>query len=166
MAPKEKPRVIGALTPRRGSDSEEIMASNYGFVYVLRNECMPGIYKIGMTDRAPSQRAEELSSGTAVPTAFEVVCFAETKEAAKAEREIHARLAEFRVEPNREFFALSGDDLSALFSFFQEEFCYVARGDLSFLSGHGWRKHIRRAQERVATSDSGVPISLIKGLPE
>lgn len=142
------------------------MSSNYGFVYVLRNECMPGIYKIGMTDRAPSQRAEELSSGTAVPTAFDVVCFAETKEDVKAEREIHARLAEFRVEPNREFFALSGDDLSALFSFFREEFCYVACGDLSFLSGHVWRKHIRRAQEKVASSDLGALTRSIKRLPE
>ena len=140
--------------------------STYGFVYVLRNVCMPGIYKIGMTDRAPSQRAEELSSGTAVPTAFDVVCFAETKEAVKAEREIHARLAEFRVEPNREFFALSGDDLSALFSFFREEFCYVACGDLSFLSGHVWRKHIRRAQEKVASSDLGALTRSIKRLPE
>lgn len=142
------------------------MPANYGFVYVLRNDCMPGIYKIGMTDRAPSQRAEELSSGTAVPTAFEVVCFAETKEVAKVEREIHARLAEFRVEPNREFFALSGDDLCALFSFLREEFCYVAYGDLSFLSGFVWRKYIRRAQQNVSASDLGEAARSIKGLPE
>ena len=34
------------------------MAAEYGFVYVLRNECMPGIYKIGLTSRAPSQRCD------------------------------------------------------------------------------------------------------------
>ena len=132
------------------------MPANYGFVYVLRNVCMPGIYKIGMTDRAPSQRAEELSSGTAVPTAFEVVCFAEVNEAVKVEREIHARLAEFRVEQNREFFALTGDDINTLFAFLREEFSHVAYGDLSFLTGRTWRKQIRRAQESVARSRQGA----------
>ena len=43
------------------------MAAEYGFVYVLRNECMPGIYKIGMTARPPSQRRDELSAATSAP---------------------------------------------------------------------------------------------------
>lgn len=139
------------------------MPANYGFVYVLRNVCMPGIYKIGMTDRAPSQRAEELSSGTAVPTAFEVVCFAEVDEAVKVEREIHARLAEFRVEPNREFFALTGDDLSIIFAYFSEKFTHVAYGDVSFLSDPRPAPVIHRAQSSVKSCDLERTNNAIKG---
>lgn len=140
------------------------MASNYGFVYVLRNECMPGIYKIGMTDRAPSQRAEELSNATAAPIPFDVVCFAEVNEAVRVEREMHARLSEFRVSQNREFFALTGDDLNMVFAYLREEFTHVAYGDISFLSSPAPRKLIRRAQESVGSSDLSVTTSAIKGL--
>ncbi|WP_137137356.1 GIY-YIG nuclease family protein [Pseudomonas asiatica] len=40
---------------------------NYGFIYCLGNQAMPGIYKIGMTERAPSQRCLELSNSTSAP---------------------------------------------------------------------------------------------------
>jgi hypothetical protein len=77
---------------------------NYGFVYVLRNESMPGIYKVGMTQGSPRKRADELSSSTSVPTAFEVVCYVEVDDCQAAERWAHERLKEFRVASNREFF--------------------------------------------------------------
>lgn len=137
--------------------------STYGFVYVLRNVCMPGIYKIGMTDRAQSQRAEELSNGTAIPTPFEVVCFAEVNEAIKVEREMHARLDEFRVEPNREFFAFTGDDLNIIFAYFREEFTHVAYGDVSFLSDPRPGPVIHRAQSSVESSDLEMTNNAIKG---
>lgn len=43
-----------------------------GWVYVLSNPCMPGIYKIGMTTTSPEVRARELSSATGVPAPFKV----------------------------------------------------------------------------------------------
>lgn len=113
------------------------MASNYGFVYVLRNICMPGIYKIGMTDRAPSQRAEELSSSTSVPMPFDLVCFAEVMDAASVERAIHEELDDRRVNPAREFFALTGEDVRNLISTLTEESSMVAVGDTSFLYDGG-----------------------------
>ena len=36
-----------------------------GYVYVLSNESMPGIYKVGMTGRSVEERAKELSKMTA-----------------------------------------------------------------------------------------------------
>ena len=113
------------------------MASNYGFVYVLRNVCMPGIYKIGMTDRAPSRRAEELSSSTSVPLPFDLVCFAEVVDAAAFERAIHEKLADCRVNSAREFFALTGEDIRNLMSTLTEEASMVAFGDTSFLYDGG-----------------------------
>lgn len=140
------------------------MSANYGFVYVLRNDCMPGIYKIGMTDRAPSRRAEEISSATAAPMPFEVVCFAEVDDALQVEREIHEKLSAFRVSGNREFFALTGDDLTSVFSYLTEQFCFVAYGDISFLSDTYSRSLIRRAQLGVMSSDLAATSKAVSGL--
>ena len=125
------------------------MASNYGFVYVLRNICMPGIYKIGMTDRAPSQRAAELSNSTSVPIPFDLVCFAEIMDAMAYERSLHDRLESRRVSESREFFALTGDDISDLIGWLEEDSGMVARGDLSFLYDSKCSGFIGRAQREV-----------------
>jgi ribosomal protein L25 (general stress protein Ctc) len=84
---------------------------NYGFVYILSNAAMPGIYKIGYTDRAPSQRADELSRSTSVPMAFEVVVYGEVDEAQSVERDFHEMYQEYRLSGNREFFRFSLDQL-------------------------------------------------------
>lgn len=77
---------------------------SYGFVYVLANRYMPGIYKVGFTERSPSLRCRELSSSTSVPDDFELVCYAEYEEAHAKEQEIHRALADARVNRGREFF--------------------------------------------------------------
>lgn len=76
----------------------------YGFVYVLANRAMPGIYKVGYTERSPSLRCDELSRGTNVPCDFDLVCYAEYSDARDMEQEFHGYLADVRVSPNREFF--------------------------------------------------------------
>lgn len=78
--------------------------SAYGFVYVLSNPAMPGIYKVGMTTRSPSQRAAELSNSTGVPAEFSIVYYAEVADPAAVESAVHDRLAGYRVNPCREFF--------------------------------------------------------------
>lgn len=77
---------------------------SFGFVYVLRNESMPGIYKVGFTFRSPSLRARELSAATGVPTHFQLVCYGEYEDARDVEAEMHSRLADQRVSESREFF--------------------------------------------------------------
>jgi hypothetical protein len=67
---------------------------------------MPGLVKIGKTEREPEDRAKELSAGTGVPTPF-VVAYAEWfKDCSAAENYVHALLEQkgFRVAQNREFF--------------------------------------------------------------
>ena len=87
------------------------MSENYGFVYVLSNPSMPDIYKVGMTDRAPSQRVAELSKSTSVPTPFEIIVCSEVWDAQKVEARIHNHFIKQRVNSQREFFKL---DLNAL----------------------------------------------------
>lgn len=77
-----------------------------GFVYVLINESMPGMVKIGYTsDRVgPEGRARALSAPTAIPTpyrdAFAFRCF----NGEVLERMVHEELKSFRVNSKREHF--------------------------------------------------------------
>lgn len=100
----------------------------YGFVYVLSNSSMPGIYKVGCTERPPHARAEELSRATGVARRFKVVCYGECEQCKRVEGEIHTRLAACRVSGNREFF---GGELSEIVAAVKSHhrllaFCMVA----------------------------------------
>lgn len=77
---------------------------SYGFVYILGNRAMPGIYKVGFTERSPSLRCDELSRSTSVPCEFDLICYAEYECARTREQEIHQALAEYRFSPDSEFF--------------------------------------------------------------
>ena len=76
-----------------------------GWVYVLSNEHMPGIVKIGQTANEPSIRASELHT-TGVPGAFEIEYKGFYDGYARLERSVHGALAEHRVSANREFFRI------------------------------------------------------------
>jgi hypothetical protein len=76
-----------------------------GFLYVARNKSMPGLLKIGRTDRIPDARMSELFS-TGVPEPFELVYYALTSDAKADEAKVHQILDRFRHRNNREFFAI------------------------------------------------------------
>lgn len=84
------------------------------FIYVLENPSMPGIVKIGRTDRTVSERVSELSSHTGVPTQFIVVKEYSVADSVVAENKIHERLSEYRVSENREFFKLPAEDAAMI----------------------------------------------------
>lgn len=79
---------------------------NCGWIYILANSSMKGILKIGRTDRTPSERSDELSAATGVPTPFVIVWEEETGDSVKAEAEIHRILENHRVNLGREFFQI------------------------------------------------------------
>lgn len=85
-----------------------------GFVYILANKAMPGIYKVGMTYRDPAHRARQLSQPSGVALPFEVFGFGECEDALDVEQDIHAIFDENRVSSRREFFALDEHDLWCL----------------------------------------------------
>lgn len=74
-----------------------------GFVYILTNESLPGLIKIGYTDRRPDDRATELNT-TGVPTPFKIVFCFQHIDARGAEQAIHADMGIHRVRNDREFF--------------------------------------------------------------
>jgi hypothetical protein len=72
-------------------------------VYVLVNEAMAGIVKIGYSAKLSEDRAKKLHT-TGVPVGFEVHSRCLTSHAETLEKRVHDRLAPHRVAPNREFF--------------------------------------------------------------
>jgi hypothetical protein len=103
------------------------MAAEYGFVYVLANESMPGIYKIGFTLNHPRARMDQLSSATACPTPFTLLAAYGCENPRNVELEIHAELGHRRVNQLREFFKL---DILELADYLMDTFSDI--DDLTF----------------------------------
>jgi len=87
-----------------------------GFVYVLENRCMPGVYKIGMTTNCPDARAKEISGSTGVPEPFRVLAAFHSMSPRADEQLIHEAFSSYRVSEKREFFQLDDYGLSGLLS--------------------------------------------------
>ena len=76
-----------------------------GVIYIQRSPALDvNVYKVGLTRRSSQERAAELSSATGIPLPFGVLGNWEVGDCARVEREVHRRLAAFRINPRREFF--------------------------------------------------------------
>lgn len=83
--------------------------ANAGFIYILRNPTMDNnIFKIGLTRNNVNERVAQLSK-TSVPDKFYKSQEWNVKDCLKAEKEIHNRLNDYRVDPRREFFKIDYD---------------------------------------------------------
>ena len=81
----------------------------YGFVYILANESMPGLVKIGKTKRMPTERSLELFT-TGVPQPFVVKFAMFTSNMNSLESDVHDELSDHRVSLSREFFRIDVDE--------------------------------------------------------
>jgi len=81
----------------------KIFRQTSGCIYILENDEMPGLYKVGWTERSPEERAKELS-GTGLPTPYKVAYSKSTNLTADIEKTIHKNLDYCRLRSNREFF--------------------------------------------------------------
>ena len=75
-----------------------------GWVYILTNEAMPGLVKIGWTMQDPAIHAEELSDSTAVPIPYVVNYKALVLDPKQIEQEVYGKLDSKRLDDKREFF--------------------------------------------------------------
>ena len=85
-------------------------------VYVLTNPAMPGIVKIGMTDKNDVQdRMKDLYT-TGVPLPFECAIARQLDdvEAARLEGALHRAFGPSRVNPSREFFQIESEQVEGL----------------------------------------------------
>jgi hypothetical protein len=77
-----------------------------GSIYCLSNESMPGLLKIGRTDRSVKERAAELRT-SGVPTPFVVELVFPVEDSVKSEKLVHSLLNKYREDKSREFFRTS-----------------------------------------------------------
>ena len=109
-------------------------------VYVLTNPAMPGIVKIGKTNRDdPQVRMNELYT-TGVPLPFECAIAVETddKEAEGLEKALHVAFSPSRVNPSREFFKIE---------------TYQAEAILKAWHGKDVTPLVNKATEELASAD-------------
>ncbi len=81
------------------------MKTEIGWVYVLTNEAMPELVKIGHTFDDPWERSNQLSRPTGIPMPFEVLYAHKTRFPRETEAWVHNYFRHERVS-EREFFRL------------------------------------------------------------
>jgi len=75
-----------------------------GYMYILSNPAMPGLIKIGFTNRDVKERVAELSAMTGVPKPFEIEYYCLTRDVEEIESAVHGHFSSKR-EQGKEFFS-------------------------------------------------------------
>ena len=101
--------ITGQVTSNSHKDSK-----NSGIVYLLINEAMPGLVKIGKTTRNdPQLRVDELYNSS-VPVPFECVLAMRVDDPSSVELALHTAFGPQRVNPRREFFKIDSEQAVAI----------------------------------------------------
>lgn len=77
------------------------------YVYILINDAMPGLIKIGRTSTSVKQRMSELNHPAGIPLPFTCYYAARVEDSALVERRLHEAFGDHRIREKREFFRLS-----------------------------------------------------------
>jgi hypothetical protein len=138
------------------------MTDSDGLVYVLTNEAMPGLVKIGVTLAGDAEgRAGQLYS-TGVPLPFDVEYAARVSLPREVERALHNAFRDRRVNPKREFFRIEPDQAVGLLAVFGPDDVTedVAR-DLSESVSDEERRAVEKERQRrppLNFDEMGIPL--------
>lgn len=92
-----------------------------GIVYILSNEAMPDLIKIGLTTRNELQsRINELYT-TSVPVPFTCEYASRVDDCAKVEQALHQAFSTDRINLNREFFRMSVERVIPILKLVEKE---------------------------------------------
>lgn len=125
---------------------------NLDTVYVLVNEGMPGLCKIGYTSKNDiNERTKQLYT-TGVPHPFEVYCVLKVKNGRKFESKIHEIFSQNRIRPDREFFRIHPDQVqNKLISLQCEESIYISKENIT-------SKPKRKRLHNFTFSELNIPV--------
>jgi hypothetical protein len=90
---------------------------NSGYIYCFSNDSMPGIFKIGMTERNPCERLKEANTPDTwrPPTQYKIELFKKVNNLKQNETRIHSFFSNYRINPKREFFRVSIEKIKYIF---------------------------------------------------
>ncbi len=96
-----------------------------GYIYCFLNPCMPGILKVGMTERTPEARLSEANTSDTwrPPMPYRIEFAKKVSNASGKERTIHTLLEQYtdRIHPRREFFRVSPEEVRKFFDLMDGE---------------------------------------------
>jgi len=96
-----------------------------GYIYCFSNPCMPGILKVGMTERTPVIRLGEANASDTwrPPIPYKIEFAKKVSDASGKEKTLHTLLEQYteRINPRREFFRVSPEEVLKFFDLMDGE---------------------------------------------
>ena len=96
-----------------------------GYIYCFSNPSMPGILKVGMTERTPEARLSEANASDTwrPPTLYEIEFAKKVFNPSQKEKTLHILLEQYtdRIHPRREFFRVSQEEVHKFFDLMDGE---------------------------------------------
>ena len=121
-----------------------------GTVYVLTNEAIPGLVKIGKTRQGDPQVRMDQSYGTGVPVPFECPMAIRVNDLDLVERALHTAFGPQRINPKREFLAIESEQVTAL---------------LTVIDGEDVTPEINRSNESISAVERSASETLRRRRP-
>jgi hypothetical protein len=96
-----------------------------GYLYCFSNQLIPGILKVGMTERTPEIRLNEANNSDTwrPPIPYEIVFAKKVSNPKQKETTLFSILSQYteRINPRREFFRVSQEEVKTLFDLIDGE---------------------------------------------
>lgn len=130
-------------------------------IYVLTNEAMPGLVKIGLTSDSVESRIANLSASTGVPLPFECHFAAEIPEGVsleKIEKTLHQLFAEHRINPRREFFKVEPEKVVLALSIGSFKEVTPGRADIDPVEVKAMEKVKEQRRARINLAALGIQV--------
>jgi hypothetical protein len=104
-----------------------------GYIYCFSNPSMPGILKVGMTERTPKIRLSEANASDTwrPPTSYKIEFAKKVYNASGKEKTLHILLEQYtdRIHPRREFFRVSPEEVLKFFDLIDGEIWFETDED-------------------------------------
>ena len=132
-----------------------------GIVYLLTNEAMPGLVKIGKTTGDDPQVRMDQLYNTSVPVPFECALAVRVEEPSELEKALHKAFGPDRVNPKREFFKIDIEQAAALLRVVGKEDVTPSVNEANNTISSEERSSsetLRKRLPNINFSDMGIPV--------